>query len=229
MEKILITGASRGIGLELVRQYAARGDAQVFAAVRNPLTANVLKALAGQIELVPLEVTDAALVDKAVQLVRDKTDALDVLINNAGIEPEGQSFDQITPETMLQTYTVNSVAPLMIAKAFVDLLAKGNNPRLINISSEMGSIEARDYGGSYAYCASKAALNMITRGLAADLRSRKICAVALDPGWVQTDMGGRSASLKPEQSVRGMLKVIDGLTIKQSGSFLRWDDGTHQW
>jgi NAD(P)-dependent dehydrogenase (short-subunit alcohol dehydrogenase family) len=229
MERVFITGASRGIGLELTRQYAARGEIQVFAAVRNPQKAGALQALPGKIEIVPLEVTDAQSIRDAVRLVSQKTDSLDILINNAGIEPEGQSFERITPETMLYTYMVNSVAPLMISKAFVDLLAKGNNPRLINISSEMGSIEARDYGGSYAYCASKAALNMITRGLAADLRSRKISAVVLDPGWVQTDMGGRSASLKPEESVRGILKVIDGLSMKQSSSFLRWDGGSHEW
>jgi NAD(P)-dependent dehydrogenase (short-subunit alcohol dehydrogenase family) len=91
----------------------------------------------------------------------------------------------------------------------------------------MGSIAARNYGGSYAYSTSKSALNMITRGLAADLRG--IITVALDPGWVKTDMGGQGAELTVHESASGILKVIDSLTPADSGEFLRWDGKYNPW
>lgn len=231
MEHIFITGSNRGIGLAIVQAYLERGAVEIFAACRQPHSATELQALAKtypqQLHLIELEVTEHASIERAVSKVQKLTDALDVVINNAGIDPAGQSFAAISAKTMLAVYAVNTVAPLMISKAFLPLLNKGKHPRLVQISTEMASLKDRNYGGSYAYCSSKAALNMAMRGMAADLAG--IINIALDPGWVQTDMGGSSASLLPEESAAGILKVISGLKLSDNGRYLAYDGSQHNW
>lgn len=235
MSHVFVTGANRGIGLEIVRQLADRPDAVVYAACRNPGAAADLNAIAasarGTVHLIALEVTDTTQIAAAREFVQSHTGVLDVLINNAAIDPanDTQSLGRIDPEVMLTTLHINTIAPLLIAQAFVDLLAASSLGRIINISSEMGSIAQRNYGGSYAYCASKAALNMHTRGLAADLGRQGIVCVAVDPGWVKTDMGGHSAQLEPEESVHGVLRVIERLTRADNGSYKRWNGRSLPW
>lgn len=235
MQQIAITGSNRGIGLELVRQFAARGETQIFAMCRQPAGAAELNALSrasgGRIQVIALEVTDSPSIRTAVQEVAKLTDHIDLLINNAAINPPGrsQTIEKITSETMLQVLHVNTVAPLLIVQAFLDLLKKGSLPKIVNVSSEMGSLNDRDYGGYYGYCTSKAALNMVTRGLAADLAEYGIVTVSLDPGWVQTDMGGEDADLAPAEAVKGILRVIDTLTRKDNGTYLRWNGRTLAW
>ncbi|HEX2619456.1 MAG TPA: SDR family oxidoreductase [Phototrophicaceae bacterium] len=236
MENVLITGSNRGIGLELVRQYLQRTDTQVFAACRQPDQAAALHQLASasqpdRCHVIALEVTDEASRQAAVQQVSQVTSGLDILINNAAINlPDRvQDFDGIDTETMLHILHVNTVAPLMVTKAFIALLKQGKHPRLINISSELGSITNRSYGDDYGYSTAKAGLNMVTRGLAIDLRGYGIISISLDPGWVQTDMGGEDASLTPSESVRGIIQVIDGLKSAQNGSYLRWNGTSLPW
>lgn len=235
MNHVFVTGANRGIGLEIARQLSERPKVTLYAACRNPDAAADLHAVAssarGTVHILPLEVTDPAQIAAAAERVRSHTDVLDVLINNAAINPDddSQRFGHIDPDVMLHTLHVNTVAPLLIAQAFVDLLAASSLGRIINISSEMGSIAQRTYGGSYAYCASKAALNMSTRGLAADLGRQGIVCVALDPGWVKTDMGGRNAPLAREESVYGLLRVIEHLTRADNGSYKRWNGRSLPW
>jgi NAD(P)-dependent dehydrogenase (short-subunit alcohol dehydrogenase family) len=228
--RILITGANRGIGLELARQCAARGD-EVFACARTPDSAHDLKRL-NNVTIVPLDVVDESSIAAAATFVSAKVNALDILINNAAINPETppyESFGQLQAQSIMEVLHTNTVAPLIVAQAFMSLLGQGNNPRLINVSSGMGSITDRSYGGSHSYCMSKAALNMASRGLASDLRSRRVIVIALDPGWVQTDMGGTGASLTPTQSVNGILKVVDHLTIKDSGKFYDYRGTQQEW
>jgi NAD(P)-dependent dehydrogenase (short-subunit alcohol dehydrogenase family) len=231
LERIFITGSNRGIGLAVVQAYLEHGEVEIFAASRQPQTAAELQDLAKtypqKLHLIALEVTEQASIEQAVSEVQKYTDSLAIVINNAGIDPEGQSFAAITAETMLSVYAVNTVAPLMISKAFLPLLKKGENPRLVQISTEMASLEDRSYGGSYAYCSSKAALNMAMRGMAADLRG--IINIALDPGWVQTDMGGSGASLLPEESAAGILKVISNLKASDNGRYLSYNGSQHNW
>jgi NAD(P)-dependent dehydrogenase (short-subunit alcohol dehydrogenase family) len=231
--RIFITGANRGIGLALTQQALARGD-QVFAGARHPDTAHQLHRLVKQYPLtvLPLDVTNEQTIALAAQAVRDHTSAIDVLINNAAINPETppyETFGQLEAAAILEVLHTNTVAPLLVAQAFLPLLSKGENPRLINISTEMASLENRTYGGSHSYCMSKAALNMASRGLASDLRARKIVVIALDPGWVRTDMGGPSATLAPHESANGILKVIDNLTMKDNGKYLDYRGGQHPW
>lgn len=231
-EHILITGANRGIGLELAKQYLERG-AHVFATCRNPGRASALHALSAAFPhtllVIEMEVTYADQIASAVRHIRKATQSLNILYNNAAINPPGQALGQITTETMLDVFNVNAVAPLMITRACLDLLRAGDNPRVINISSDMASLAGRDYGDDYAYCASKAALNMNTRGMAVDLRPYGITCVALDPGWVRTDMGGPRAQLSPEESAAGILSVVDRLKLPMSGSYLRWNGETLPW
>ncbi|MEQ8672113.1 MAG: SDR family oxidoreductase [Aggregatilineales bacterium] len=232
--KIFITGANRGIGLEFVRQYLANGDT-VFAAARKPDEATELNALKSVYPdtLIPVQIDlidDATIID-AAQSVREHTDSLDVLINNAGINPPGkfQEFGALDSQGMLFMLHVNTVAPLMVVQAFIDLLKAGDNPRVVNVSSQVGSFDWKRNGGSYGYAPSKSALNMVTNLLGYDLKPMGITAITTHPGWVQTDMGGPNASLTPEESVSGLITLIDGLTTSDAGKFYKWNGEQHEW
>ncbi|GAB4478050.1 MAG: SDR family oxidoreductase [Anaerolineae bacterium] len=232
MQQVLITGASRGIGLELTRQIAARGD-HVFATCRSPQTAEALQTLATHhpehITVLALDVTDDAQIEAAYHAVSARTGALDVLINNAGVFPRSEHLDTLDKATLLNTLHINAVGPLMVSRRFIDLLQHSDRPKLINITSQLGSISRKTSGGSYSYCGSKALLNMLTRALAFEVRPLGVTAIMLHPGWVQTDMGGSGASLRVEEAVAGMLRVIDGLTPEDTGRFLQWDGRELPW
>ena len=233
MERILVTGASRGLGLEYVRQYAARGE-RVFATCRDPGGAERLAAVAGEhpgsVEVSALDVTDRRAIDAIVErIAADGDGSLDVLVNNAGLSPRGERFDNIEATSMLAVLEVNAVAPLIVAQRCRPLLARARRPRIVNLSSAMGSLAKKDYGRHYSYASSKAALNMVTRAAAHDLAGDGIVVVALHPGWVQTDLGGSQATLSPRESVRGMIRVVDRLKPEQSGRFLTWQGEEHPW
>ncbi len=228
MRRILITGTSRGIGLELARQYAAR-DERVFATYRTPSAA--LKALESvRVTLIPLDVADPASIEAAYHAVNAQTDALDVLINNAAISNEGDerlgTFEQASMLGMFQT---NAIAPVLMMQRFLELLKRGSSGKIVNLVSELASLELRDASYAATYCATKAALNMYTRSLAHDLKPLDVTAFTIDPGWVQTDMGGRHAPLTPEESVSGILRVIDRANRDASGRFFRHDGAEMPW
>ncbi len=232
MERILISGANRGIGLEFVRQWLRRSDIRIFATARRPQQAGELNALAGpQLCVLPMDVSDPASVRSAVARVADAVDGLDLLVNNAAIKPPDaqQRLATLDPDSMLQTLRVNSLGPLLLAKECVPLLRRGSRPRLVNISSGMGSLTRKQGGGQYAYCASKSALNMVTRGLAADLGPSGIIVCSLHPGWVRTEMGGMEASLSTAESVAALLRVIDSLTPADNGGYLDPERETIPW
>lgn len=230
MEQVFITGANRGLGLEFVRQYLQAGT-RVIATCRDPERADGLHGLvtshAEPISIRALDVTDEAAVEQLGRELADET--IDVVINNAGLSPRGERFDNVHASDMLAVFEVNSVAPLIVARALHPSLKHSRRPRIINVSSAMGSLERKDYGRHYSYGASKAALNMITRATAHDLREDGIVVVALHPGWVQTDLGGAQATLSPRESVNGMRRVIDRLGPPDSGMFLTWTGETHPW
>lgn len=233
MERILVTGASRGLGLEYVRRYAARGD-RVFATCRDPAAGERLAAVARQypqsVEIVALDVADRGSIDAAVaRVAADGSGTLDVLINNAGLSPRGEELSNLDTAGMLSVLEVNTVAPLIVVQRCRALLRRAERPRIVNMSSSMGSLAKKDYGRHYSYAASKAALNMLTRAAAHDLAEDGIVVVALHPGWVQTDLGGAQATLSPKESVQGMIRVIDGLGPAQSSRFLTWQGEEHPW
>ena len=157
-------------------------------------------------------------------------------MNNAGINsrsvPRDQAnvrFGSLEPSGVLRMVEVNALGPVLVTQALVDLLQAGTRPRVASTSSWLGSIGRKSSGGNYGYCASKATLNMLARAMAFDLAPLGITSVVFNPGWVATDMGGPRASLTPEQSVGGMLAVIDGLTPEDAGRFLQWDGTEHPW
>lgn len=240
MQRILITGSNRGIGLELTRRYLERGE-QVFATCRQPQAAADLNQLAAQypdrLSILALEVTDEAAIAECVRQVSAQTDALDMLINNAGILPGGVAareanigtFGQLEAAAMLHVFEVNSVAPVMVAQAFAGLLRQGQQPRLINVSSDAGSITMRNKGCDYSYPASKAALNMLTRCLSGDLRGDDVIVVSMHPGFIKTDMGGPNARLTLDEAIPEMMRVMDGLTLEDTGQFFNWDGKSVPW
>lgn len=236
MQRILITGANRGIGLELARQYLDRDDTQVFATCRDPETADELNLLVSahvdRAHVIQLDVADQTSIAASVEEVSKHTDGLDVLINNAGINPKTdreQTFGRLDAEAMLHVLHINSVGPVMVAQAYAELLRAGDSAKVVNVSSGAGSMARQSSGCGYTYNASKAALNMFTRCLAGTFRGDNISVITLNPGWVQTDMGGPNATLEPERSISGIIKLIDGLTMDDSGEFYQWDGATLPW
>jgi len=238
MQRVLITGAGRGIGLELARQYAERGD-RVLAGCRDIERAPDLRALVDRhrdhVSVIPLEVTDTASLTATVRQAHKDVEALDILINNAAANPgdatvEGPDGQQLLDDARtLEVFNTNVVAPVRVAQAFMALLAKGSTPRVVNISSGSGSLTYATHSSDYSYAASKAGLNMMTRTFAWNVQGDGVTAVMIDPGWVKTDMGGPNAHLEPEESARGLLAVIDGLTLQDAGRFLRYDGSEVPW
>jgi NAD(P)-dependent dehydrogenase (short-subunit alcohol dehydrogenase family) len=229
MTSILITGANRGLGLEFAKQYAAAGY-RVYATAREPERASELAALAKAhpaLSVHALETTDPDSIAALARALKDEP--IDILLNNAGVMgPRAQELGNIDYAGMLETLNVNAVAPLRVVEAFLDNVLKSQRKMLAAITSGMGSI-ADTGGGSYAYRASKAALNMTFRNLAVDLKSKGVIAVVINPGWVQTDMGGKGAPTKVEDSILAMRKVFDGLKLSDSGKFLDYKGATWEW
>ena len=229
---VLITGANRGIGLEYVRQLLARGD-HVIATARHPAQAHDLNRLVaehpGRLHVFPLDVMDPkaeAEVARELPLVLG-AEPLHLLINNAGLLHSGERFGHVPAANLEDSFRTNAMGPFLLAQAIAPRLADG--AKVANMTSQLGSIANTTRFGTPTYAIGKAALNMVTRLLAAALADRGIAVVSLHPGWVQTDMGGAQAPLAPEQSVAGLLRVIDGLDMARSGSFLDWQGETLPW
>ncbi len=225
MPTVLLTGASRGLGLEFARQYA-KERWRVIATCREPAKAAELRAVAGSIEIHALDATDFPAVGRLATTLGDV--AIDVLIANAGISgPRAMTPDAIDVAGWTEVFRVNTMAPLALAGAFRAHVARSAERKAIAISSILGSIGANEDGGLYGYRSSKAALNAVWRSFAFD--NKDLIAAVLHPGWVQTDMGGASAPVLPADSVAGMRRVIAGLKKKDSGGFFAYDGEALPW
>jgi NAD(P)-dependent dehydrogenase (short-subunit alcohol dehydrogenase family) len=209
MTTILITGANRGIGLEMTRQYAERGD-EVIAICRSSSAG--LDRLGVQV-IDGVDVTSDDSVAGLVSVVKGKR--IDRLVNNAGIL-EQTSLDHLDFDSMERQFRVNSIAPLRLTAALRDNLAEGS--KVFIITSRMGSIDDNDSGGSYGYRMSKAAVNMTGKSLSVDLKDAGIAVFLLHPGWVSTDMTG-GTGIPVEESAAGLVERMDSLDISQTGSF----------
>lgn len=220
---ILITGASRGIGLQLTRLALEKGNT-VFAVVRNPESSSELQHLRDQnsskLVLIKADLFHPEACDKISHELGNRT--LDVLINNAGILRQGDSF-----QDFMDSIQINSVIPFFMTKALFSQLKMSNQPKVIHITSRMGSISDNKSGGHYSYRASKSALNMVNKSLSID--QPWLTAVVIHPGWVQTDMGGASAPVTPQDSAIGIWNVIHQVTKEQSGSFIDFQGQPITW
>ena len=234
MQSTLITGANRGIGLALAQQILANGSDRVFATCRNPEAADELNELArlhtGRVHILQLDVDDANSIQRAVESVGSEAASLELLINNAGVSGSQRARDmgKLDAAQVSQVLTTNAVAPVIVTQAFRGLLKRAANPRVVMISSGMGSIAGAS-GGAYAYRMSKAAMNMAARILSLDSAMAGIITVTVAPGWVRTDMGGASASLSPEASASAVMALANGLGGADNGRFYRYDGSELEW
>ncbi|MDX1593136.1 MAG: SDR family oxidoreductase [Gammaproteobacteria bacterium] len=220
MPSILVTGASRGMGLEWTRQCAERGW-RVYATCRDPFEAGELRRIEeshGTITLHKLDVTDPAQVATLARTLPNAS--IDVLVHNAGVWKDWDPtlrIGKLKFDAWEETWQVNVLGPVRLTDALVEHVARSERRLVVGITSEMGCVSRITSPGSYAYRASKAALNAALHGMAHELRRRDIGVLLLHPGWVRTTMGGESATLSPAEAVEKMLECVDGFTMEQTG------------
>ena len=224
----VITGTSRGIGLELARQLLERGDV-VDAAARKPEESRGLAELRerhqARLRLVACDVSSDASVASFAEALAPGD--VDVLVNNAGIMGRRAGIETVDPKDVIATFDTNAVGPLRVTRALLPRLKKG--AKVAAITSGMGSIEDNTSGGAYGYRMSKAALNMAMRSMSVDFRDRGIVAVTINPGWVVTDMGGAGAPTPVETSAANIIRLVDGLGMGDTGKFLDHTGRTWPW
>ena len=225
----VVTGAGRGIGLELTAQWLARGD-RVIATYRDDRGKARLEAVGsagGDLRLIQLDVRNAGSV-AALAAALDRT-PVDVLVNSAGVMGTSPpSLDAMDHEEWLEVFAVNVQGPYRVTAALLPNLQAGTRPRVVTLSSIMGCMH-RQSPGNYVYRSSKAALNKVMQLLAKDLAPLGIVACPVHPGWVQTDMGGPGAELPVHEAVAGLVALIDRLTPDHTGRFWQWDGTELAW
>lgn len=248
MPNVVITGANRGLGLEFTRQFLAAGWT-VHAGVRQPGNSTGLAELAqetsSKLFVHEADLSDIASLDRFAAELGDAP--IDLLINNAGIMDVGASdfseknrhsiqvLGSLDHEAWTEVFRTNVLGTTRLTEALLPHLEAGKDRKIVMISSIMGSITAcatgsfPPGGGLYFYRSTKAALNMVTRNMAADLASRGFTVIAVNPGWVRTDMGGTDALFEPATSVRNMIGVITGATTADNGSFISHDGARLPW
>lgn len=220
---ILITGVAKGIGLALTRRSLEEGH-QVYGVARHPEKSPELLKLKEKfsaLHLIALDLTDEKVSEKLTQALKDVT-SLDLVINNAGIYQNGT-----TKLDFLKSFEVNTYVPFIVAQTLLEKLKQATQPKLVHISSMMGSVTDNTSGGAYAYRASKSALNMIHKSLTID--HAWLTSVAMHPGWVQTDMGGSNAPVSTLESANGIWKVINEVSLKDSGCFKTFEGIDLPW
>lgn len=223
MATVLVTGCDTGLGVEFARQYAADGH-RVIATCLDPARATETSAIKGNIEVVKLDVTDHTAIEALAQRMAGAP--LDILLNNAGIgnpHPPFGKTDYVLWRRMLET---NLIGPMKMAESFVEHIARSELKMMAFVSSRMGSIALNNSGASYGYRSSKSGLNMIVKTLAIDLAPRRICVIALHPGWAATEPGGR---VPVAESVAGMRGVIRRAGPHHTGSYVTYHDQPLPW
>ena len=225
MSHVVITGARRGLGASLVECYESAG-ADVLAAARSGSTCD---SRAHPV----LDMGDEASIEAFAASI-DRP--VDVLINNAAIDARalGAGGDRgpfaLTGSDFLAEMQVNAVGPMLLTRLLLPWLEQASDSRIVNVTSQLGSMwYGADHGNDIGYNASKAALNALTVRTAGLLRPRGVIAVAIHPGWVRTDMGGSAAPLGAAEAADAIFETVSGLTLDDTGRFVRWDGTEHPW
>lgn len=231
MPTILITGANRGLGLEFTHQYIAEGYA-VIAACRNPGAAAALQELkrtaGGSLSVIDIDVADTASVKRAA--ARVPTPVIDILVNCAGVfGTGGDTIGSLDYDAWRAVFEVNVLGPARMCEAFLDQIARSDQRLIVTITSGLGSLADNSSGGYIPYRTSKAAVNMLMRSAAIDLKARGVTCVVVNPGWVKTDMGGPNAQLSPEESVGALRRLIGKIGPQDSGRFYNYDGREYPW
>ena len=244
MEKIaLVTGAYKGLGLEFCKQLVNAGYKVILTAREIQKAQAAAETLnVRQQSAIPkaLEVTDEIQIKNLASWVKESYGRLDLLVNNAGVNPKDYAdksrmskafhLDNLDAKEMLDVIHINSIAPLLVVKHFRSLLQKSERPIVLNISSWLGSVTNLTFGGHYGYVGSKNLLNVLNKSMANELRQDNIICVNVNPGWVQTDMGGQKAQFTTEQAVSNILtNVVSKLSMSDTGKFLNYDGNEHPW
>lgn len=230
MSTILVTGANRGIGFEFCKQYLEKKN-KVFACVRNTNTAKDLISLKtcydDNLSVLSLDLESENNIRNLKCELGDEP--IDILINNAGIYSFNMETDHTDGAAWQKIFQTNSIAPYLITHALLNNIELGKQKKIINISSNMGSISLNHDGMNIPYRASKAALNAITKSSAITNMSRKITIIAMHPGWVRTDMGGINGLLSTKESVEAMIAQIDKINLEDSGKYFSYDGKELTW
>ena len=229
MSTVMIVGATRGIGLELVNQYAEDGN-KVIACARDIAAAEQLDALAGgseHISIEQLDISDPASIEAASAKIGDA--AIDTLVVVAGAVGGGrQSLDDLDIEEWHSALNTNTIGPMLVARAFKSNLVASGNGNLMILSSQLGA-STWPLGGMYIYSSTKAAVGKVGKILSIDWAKDPIIVSVMHPGWVQTDMGGPQAEITSEESALGIRNVLASLTKEDSGNFYKWNGDIHPW
>jgi NAD(P)-dependent dehydrogenase (short-subunit alcohol dehydrogenase family) len=217
----LVTGANKGIGYEIVRQLLAKGF-QVFLTARNTSAGEkAATALHDDVQFLPMDVTDDKSIENAANAFGQRSEKLDVLVNNAAIYPD-EKFDilTITRQQLVKTFQTNTFGPIEVTQAFLPFLKKSTDPRIINISSGYGEIDGLTHTVP-SYCLSKLTLNGVTIMLDQALRPDGLAVYAMCPGWVRTDMGGANATRSVEEGADTAVWLAMEAPKAMSGKFIR--------
>ncbi len=228
MNRVFITGANRGIGFSLAQQYLKNGW-HVHATYRNIEHSASLIDLAEHTTSLTCHQLDVTDYD-AVQALTKQLPALDLLICNAGYYgPKQYGFGHTDVEEWRKVFEINAIAPQKLVEALYPRIEQGKMRKIACISSKVGSMTENTAGGGYLYRSSKAALNSVVKSLSNDLKPVGVTVLALHPGWVKTDMGGKNASIDAQTSALGLINVIDSSTLEQSGQFINYDGTPLPW
>ncbi len=243
MKVALVTGAYRRLGFEWCRQLGRQGY-KVILTARDLEKAQEAAELLNEQELViypkALEVKDEKQIEEIAIWASEMFGRIDLIVNNAGINPKDYAdksrmakafyLKDLDAKEMLEVIHINSIAPLLVIKHFKQLLAKSEKPIVINISSWLGSVTNLTFGGHYGYVGSKNLLNVLNKSMANELKPESVICVNVNPGWVQTDMGGQKALFTAEQAVSNIFSnIITQISIVDSGKFFNYDGSEHPW
>ena len=225
MSNILIIGANRGLGLEFAKQYSELGH-HIFATTRDKSKSDQLVATANTTVL-ELDLNE----DKSIDRFIDEMSSIkiDILIHNSGIFRDEQLSEDLEIDAWMNEMRINAITPIIVARKLKQNVLEGKDKKIIFISSQMGSIDDNYSGRFYFYRSSKSALNSAAKSLAIDWKDKNISVLMLHPGWVKTDMGGKSAKLEIPDSIQRMIQVISDLNLETSGSFVNYEGNKLEW